>query len=131
MRLLALVASALLVAGCSSPGAAVARPEPLAPAPARAPLTPPSETEVRRTSRIDVVAHDAPLREVLARMGRQVGWNLVCEPQAGDLPVTIRLFDLPWRDALALLLARQRCEAAPAGENTLYVTEPVRVTLRF
>lgn len=127
MRLPALVASALLAAGCSSPGAAVARPEPVARVPAQPPITPPDH----RTSRIDVVAHDAPLREVLARMGRQVGWNLVCEPQAGDLPVTIRLFDLPWRDALELLLARQRCEAAPAGENTLYVTEPVRVTLQF
>jgi type II secretory pathway component HofQ len=131
MRLPALVASALLVAGCSSPGAAVARSEPEARVSARAPITSPSEAQARRTSRVDVVAEDAPLREVLDRIGRQVGWNLVCEPKAGDLPVTIRLFDLPWRDALELLLARQRCEAAPAGESTLYVTEPVRVTIRF
>lgn len=123
---LRLLGSVLLVAGCSSPGAPIARPEPAA----RAPAPAPEAAAVRRSHRVDVVAEDAPLGEVLDRLGRQVGWNLVCEPQAGRLPVTIRLFDLPWRDALELLLARRRCEAAPAGENTLYVTEPVRITIR-
>ncbi|MCO5167764.1 MAG: hypothetical protein M9894_15560 [Planctomycetes bacterium] len=79
---------------------------------------------------MDVVADDAPLAEVLGRLGRRVAWNLVCEPAAADVRVSLRVFDLPWRDALDLVLTRARAEATPAGERTLYVTCPPRVTLR-
>lgn len=130
MRLFALVLTALVSVGCSSVEVSTGRKAAALAPPAQVAQVATTPIE-RRSGRVDVVAEGAPLGDVLDRIGRQVGWNLVCEPQAGRLPVTIRLFDLPWRDALELLLARGRCEATPAGENTLYVTEPVRITIQF
>jgi hypothetical protein len=80
-------------------------------------------------TRVDVLERGARLDDALERLGRHVGWNLVCEPEAAARAVTLRVFDLPWREALELLLERAGCEVAPAGERTLYVTYPPRVTI--
>ncbi|MBX3468588.1 MAG: hypothetical protein KF878_17075 [Planctomycetes bacterium] len=121
----------LVVAGgcCAGPPAAPPGPPAGAPAARAAPAVG-DHVGDHVVVRVDVVADDRPLPEVLARLGQQVGWNLVCEPAAADVRVSLRVFDLPWRDALDLVLARARAEAAPAGERTLYVTCPPLVTLR-
>ncbi len=87
------------------------------------------DLRARPVTRVDVLEQGARLGDALERLGRRVGWNLVCEPEAAARPVTLRVFDLPWRDALGLLLERADCEVAPAGERTLYVSDPPRVTI--
>lgn len=119
------LALALVTLGCTAgpaarPALERALPAPPRPAPARS---------AERATRVDVLEAEAPLGEALERLGRRVGWNLVAEPSAARRPVSLRVFDLPWRDALDLLLERTGCEVAPAGDRTLYVTYPPRVTI--
>lgn len=123
MRRLALTL-ALVTPGCAGPAP---RPTPREPARPERPVAPARPTE--RATRVDVLEADAPLADALERLGRRVGWNLVCEPAAAERRVSLRVFDLPWRDALDLLLERAGCEVAPAGERTLFVTYPPRVTI--
>lgn len=52
----------------------------------------------------------------------------MCDPGAAGRRVSLRGFDLPWREALDLLLERAGCEAEPAGQRTLQVHHPPRVT---
>jgi hypothetical protein len=127
MRALAF-AFALLVTGCvSGPPPPPRAGRPTVRAPSAAPIPSPSS---RPRGEVDVVVDDAPLPEVLDLIGRQAGWNLVCDRTAADARVTITLYDIGWRDALELILERTGCEARQRGENVLYVTLEPRITIQ-
>lgn len=125
MRSFAL-ALALITLGCAGPAA---RPFPARVLAGSRAAGPPATCRTQPATRVDVLEAEAPLGEALERLGRRVGWNLVCEPAAARRPASLRVFDLPWREALGLLLERTGCEAEAAGERTLYVTYPPRVTI--
>src|SRR5690606_37380913 len=118
------LALTLGVLGCRGPATPVRTDAPRAPLLAvAAPTGPVAPT------RADVRERDGPLGEALERLRRRAGWNLVVEPAAAQRRVSLRVFDLPWRDALDLLLERTGCEVAPAGERTLFVSYAPRVTI--
>ncbi len=77
---------------------------------------------------VSIDVDGAPLAGALDALARQVGWNVACDGSV-DARVTLRLRDVPWPVALALLLEQARCEAAPVAPRLLLVTQPPRVTL--
>lgn len=70
----------------------------------------------------------APLPIVLDALARQAGWNVACDPTV-NARVTLRLREVPWPVALALLLEQARCEATPLTPRLLLVTQPPYVSL--
>jgi type II secretory pathway component GspD/PulD (secretin) len=89
----------------------------------------PIPTAPRRLVNIEV--QDAPLAEVMDMIGRQVGENIVVEPNVHE-SVTINLRNIDWLEAVEVIAERTKCdiEVVGSGGKTRYVIDPPKVTLR-
>src|SRR5579871_2053571 len=70
--------------------------------------------QVRDVRRISISCEDRDLREVMDDIGRQVGRNIVVEPEIHE-KVTISLKKIPWTDAVLVIAKMTKCEVEQRG----------------
>jgi type II secretory pathway component HofQ len=63
-----------------------------------------------------ITVEDADLREVMDQIGRQVGTNIIVEPDIHE-KVTISLRGIPWRDAVAVIARMCGCQIDARGDQ--------------
>lgn len=102
-------------------------PAPAAQAPALAAADSTSPGTVKRRL-VNVEAEDAPVRDVVDTIARQVGENIVIDDSV-RARVTISLHDISWREAVLLIADRTGCEVSELRHGVLYVLDPPKVTL--
>jgi type IV pilus assembly protein PilQ len=78
---------------------------------------------------IDVV--ERPLRDVVAYITEKTDVNIVLSREAEDIPVTAKLRNLPWREALAVIVERAGAQLDERSANLIRVEKPPRVTFEF
>jgi len=84
----------------------------------------------RQTMRIHVDVEDANLADVMEQIGRQVGRNILVDPNVQER-VTTSLRDIPWREAVDVIARMTRCEVETRPGGILILTQPPKVTIQF
>ncbi|MEO0481731.1 MAG: hypothetical protein AAF196_19875 [Planctomycetota bacterium] len=87
-------------------------------------------SEGDRSSRLTLRLRDRLLTDVVARIERLSGVNIVVDPNI-DERVDINLQDVEWRDALELVAERAGCVVIERAQNVLKVEKPARVYFAF
>lgn len=82
------------------------------------------------SQRIHVDVDDVDLSEVMERIGRQVGRNILVDPSVQER-VTVSLRDIPWREAVDVIARMTRCEVEERAGGILILTQPPKVTIQF
>lgn len=82
------------------------------------------------SQRIHVDVESVDLQEVMERIGRQVGRNILVDPSVQET-VTVSLRDIPWREAVDVIARMTRCEVEERAGGILVLTQPPKVTIQF
>ena len=77
----------------------------------------------------DVV--ERPLRDVVAYIQEKTDVNLVLTKDAEEIPVTVKLKALPWREALDVVAERAGAQIDERSPNLIRIEKPPRVTFEF
>lgn len=112
-------ASLALLAGL---GAAVAQEE--------APIQPGGAGQRQGQQKINIDVENADLADVMEQIGRQVGRNILVEPNVRET-VSVSLHDIPWREAVDVIARMTRCEVEERPGGILLLTQPPKVTIQF
>jgi len=78
---------------------------------------------------IDVV--ERPLRDVIGYITERTDVNIILAREAEEIPVTVKLKNLPWREALAVVVERAGAQLDERSSNLIRVEKPPRVTFEF
>jgi type IV pilus assembly protein PilQ len=82
------------------------------------------------SQRINVDVENVDLADVMERIGRQVGRNILVDPTVQET-VTVSLRDIPWREAVDVIARMTRCEVEERPGGILVLTQPPKVTIQF
>src|SRR5688572_2271687 len=77
----------------------------------------------------DVV--DRPLKDVVAYIQDKTDVNIVLTRDAEDIPVTVKLKNLPWREALEVVVERAGAQVEERSANLIRIEKPPRVNFEF
>ena len=77
----------------------------------------------------DVV--ERPLRDVVAYIQEKTDVNIVLSKEAEEIPVTAKLKNLPWREALEVVAERAGAQLDERSSNLIRLEKPPRVTFEF
>jgi type IV pilus assembly protein PilQ len=77
----------------------------------------------------DVV--ERPLKDVVAFIQDKTDVNLVISKEAEEIPVTVKLRALPWREALEIVVERAGAQIDEKSSNLIRIEKPPRVTFDF
>ena len=77
----------------------------------------------------DVV--ERPLKDVVAYIQEKTEVNLVIAKEAEEIPITVKLRNLPWREALEIIVERAGAQIDERSPNLLRIEKPPRVTFDF
>lgn len=77
----------------------------------------------------DVV--ERPLKDVVAYIQEKTDVNLVISKEAEEIPVTVKLRNLPWREALEIVVERSGAQLDEKSGNLIRIEKPPRVTFDF
>jgi len=77
----------------------------------------------------DVV--ERPLKDVIAYIAEKTDVNIVLSKEAEDIPVTVKLKNLPWREALDVVAERAGAQVDERSSNLIRVEKPPQVTFEF
>ena len=78
---------------------------------------------------LDVV--ERPLKQVIEYIQERTDVNLVLTKDAEDVPVTVKLKNLPWREALDVVAERAGCQIDERSANLIRIEKPPRVSFEF
>jgi type IV pilus assembly protein PilQ len=78
---------------------------------------------------IDVV--EKPMKDVVAFIQDKTDVNLVLAKEAEEIPVTVRLHNLPWREALEVIVERAGAQIDERTPNLLRIEKPPHVHFEF
>lgn len=78
---------------------------------------------------IDVV--ERPLKDVVNYIQEKTDVNIVLSREAEDIPVTVKLRNLPWREALEVVVERAGAQIDERSANLIRIEKPPRVTFNF
>ena len=78
---------------------------------------------------LDVV--ERPLKDVIAFIQEKTETNLVLTSEAEEVPVTVKIKNLPWREALDVVAERAGCQLDERSANLIRVERPPRVSFEF
>lgn len=78
---------------------------------------------------LDVV--ERPLKDVIEYIQERTETNLVLTKEAEGVPVTIKLKNLPWREALEVVAERAGCQIDERSANLIRIEKPPRVSFEF
>ena len=76
----------------------------------------------------DVV--ERPLKDVIAYIQEKTDVNLVIAKEAEEIPVTVKLRNLPWREALDIVVERAGAQVDEKSGNLIRIEKPPR-TMRW
>lgn len=107
---------------CAGLGAAVAQEE--------APIQPGGAGQRQGQQKINIDVEGADLADVMEQIGRQVGRNILVEPNVHET-VSVSLHDIPWREAVDVIARMTRCEVEERPGGILLLTQPPKVTIQF
>jgi type IV pilus assembly protein PilQ len=77
----------------------------------------------------DVV--ERPLKDVVAFIQEKTDVNIVVAKEAEEIPVTVKLRNLPWREALDIVVERAGAQLDERSANLIRIEKPPRVTFDF
>lgn len=77
----------------------------------------------------DVV--ERPLKDVVAYIQEKTDVNLVLTREAEEIPVTLKLRNLPWREALEVVTERAGAQIDERSANLIRIEKPPRVDFDF
>lgn len=77
----------------------------------------------------DVV--ERPLKDVVAFIQDKTDVNLVIAKEAEEIPVTVKLRNLPWREALEIVVERAGAQIDEKSQNLIRIEKPPRVQFAF
>jgi type IV pilus assembly protein PilQ len=77
----------------------------------------------------DVV--ERPLKDVVAFIQDKTDVNIVIAKEAEDIPVTVKLRNLPWREALDIVVERAGAQVDERSQNLIRIEKPPRVKFTF
>jgi hypothetical protein len=89
-----------------------------------------SADAVRAVDFVDLDVTDVDLAEVMARLGAQVGRNVLVDPSVRE-SVSVSLRSIPWQEAVLVIARMARCEVEERPGGVLFLTQPARVTIQF
>jgi type IV pilus assembly protein PilQ len=78
---------------------------------------------------IDVV--ERSLKDVVAFIQDKTDVNLVIAKEAEEIPVTVKLKNLPWREALDIVVERAGAQIDERSANLIRIEKPPHVTFAF
>lgn len=78
---------------------------------------------------LDVV--ERPLKDVIAFIQEKTEVNLVLSNDAEEVPVTVKLKKLPWREALDVVSEKAGCQLDERSPNLIRIEKPPRVSFEF
>jgi len=78
---------------------------------------------------IDVV--EKPMKDVVAFIQDKTDVNLVLAKEAEEIPVTVKLHNLPWREALEIIVERAGAQIDEKTPNLLRIEKPPHVHFEF
>jgi type IV pilus assembly protein PilQ len=78
---------------------------------------------------IDVV--EKPMKDVVAFIQDKTDVNLVLAKEAEEIPVTVKLHNLPWREALDIIVERAGAQIDEKTANVLRIEKPPHVHFEF
>ena len=78
---------------------------------------------------IDVL--ERPLRDVIAYIVDKTDVNIVLSREAEEIPVTVKVRNLPWREALEVVVERAGAQIDERSANLIRVEKPPQVTFEF
>jgi type IV pilus assembly protein PilQ len=78
---------------------------------------------------IDVV--ERSLKDVVAFIQDKTDVNLVLTKEAEEIPVTVKLRNLPWREALDIVVERAGAQLDEKSANLIRIEKPPRVDFEF
>jgi len=84
----------------------------------------------RQSMRINVDVEDVDLADVMEQIGRQVGRNILVDPNVRET-VRVSLRDIAWREAVDVIAKMTRCEVEERPGGILLLTQPPKVTIQF
>ncbi len=87
-------------------------------------------------ARVTLNIAQKPLEEIVNSLRDRSGSNIVVidpvdKPKISTMPVSIEVFDVPWRDALELVAEKLGCVVEDRPGGVLAVTRPPEVTIDF
>lgn len=93
---------------------------------------PPVTTDAQRqgAQKINIDVENADLADVMEQIGRQVGKNILVEPNVHET-VSVSLHDIPWREAVDVIARMSRCEVEERIGGIILLTQPPKVTIQF
>jgi type II secretory pathway component HofQ len=77
----------------------------------------------------DVV--ERPLKDVIANIQEKTDVNIVVSKEAEEIPVTVKLRNLPWREALEVVVERAGAQLDEKSANLIRVEKPTSVRFAF
>lgn len=77
----------------------------------------------------DVV--ERPLKDIVAHIQEKTDVNLILATDAEDVPVTVRIKNLPWREALDVVAEKAGCQLDERSANLIRIERPPRVGFEF
>lgn len=81
-------------------------------------------------ARVSLRVENRQLREVVEYLRQQSGANVVIV-EGAEIPISLELSDVPWRDALQLAAELAGCVVEQRTAGVLTLTTPPRVTFQF
>lgn len=85
---------------------------------------------INNEAKISLEAKERPIADVLNYIQDKVGVNIVLAPGVEET-VTLKLNDVPWRDALDLVAEKAKCIVIEKSSRIFRVEKPPRVTFTF
>lgn len=74
---------------------------------------------------------ERPLKDVVAFIQEKTDVNIVLSREAEDIPVTVKLKNLPWREALEVVVERAGAQIDERSANLIRVEKPPQVNFDF
>lgn len=90
----------------------------------------PSFTEAEGLGRINLDVKERDLREILGFISRQVGINVIPDPEIEE-KISIRLDNMHWRQALEAIARQAHCQIIEETENYFRFTQPPSISMEF
>ena len=100
------------------------------PAPA-APTPKAQEEKPRGPGEVTFDVVERPLKDVVAFIQDKTDVNIVIAKEAEDIPVTVKLRNLPWREALDIVVERSGAQVDERSQNLIRIEKPPRVKFTF
>ncbi len=90
-----------------------------------------AEDKARGPNEVTFDVVERPLKDVVAFIQDKTDVNIVISKEAEEIPVTVKLRNLPWREALEVVVERAGAQVDEKSKNLIRIEKPPRVQFEF